>query len=244
MSTTIDRSEIQHFIDIALWSSSYNMRTNILTLSITPSCNIYNCKYLPLREMKLQFWEHPTVRNIYINSKCPNSINRILDCLMYNSAQGCDYYQTGSPTEEKVKYLIGNTSIMKQDGKVNKITPQFLLCLKTERLSEKKGYRIIHYEEDVVTGKKNLSVYSLLIARDFIEHPDSKSLYQRLNKDFIPLLVKNGVEVVITSSEEILKNAYKPDSLYFDSPFKRKEYLDMIVEETRKRVKAEAQPLF
>ncbi len=61
--------------------------------------------------------------------------------------------------------------------------------------------------------KKDYSFLAIFVSAEFIQHPDTKSLYNRLYKShFSPLMLGlNGVQFIICSADTIMKNTF---SLY------------------------------
>ena len=225
-------------------SSMYSTRGN----SISNICNpLYN-KYIPaviiyswvVGSKRFLTWKNDISRQEeYKNLVCPNSIKRILHSF------ASPYSYIFRTNDEATNYLIGSNSIFRRERHVHSIpetvTPCLLLVYSTEKmLSVFSSEKFLHYDPswsssdpvyDTMSSEEVLSNCTLLVSKEFMEHEDSKSIYRRLNKEYIPQLQEKGVEVLVTTSQEMEKNTFSSSTLFIKSPKEKEDFIVQMLED-------------
>jgi len=192
-------------------------------------CSVQSNSYRPLyaEELNSRVWSLP---DLFYTASIPNSITKIIDHLSYDYTFKI-YTPTGFNEEDDAlsyQYVIGRFSIFKVHIKNKTIEPSFVLCV-DNKVEDIRSTNFLTLE----TQFRGLV---LLISTDFINNPNSKSLYNRLNKTLIKDLTKNDVNILQTSSEYIQKNVYNPHSFAFSSPIDKQKFDRDLVKSAKEEI--------
>ena len=167
----------------------------------------------------------------------PNSISKIEECLT-------DPYRSSIWGIVKVKedhYAVNSFSIFKYNTSV--LEPCMILVTDSKIIGNivenKENFSEVVSEsfldKDYLSGKQKIKNLSLIISKEFIESDSGKSLYNRLNKSFLPSLLENNVEIKIVSKDYILKNVFNPFQRKF-TPLEQRSFEKMVTQEVERRL--------
>lgn len=193
------------------------------TFCLLKDYNILNNNYLPI----IHNADITYNLNLFLDlsQRVPNSISRIKRALFFPSTY---FYHL---TIKNVKFILSRHIILSEDKEV-----KMILCLDKNKINgiRDEGISTI-LKESFVTKKKYFEGLTLFIEKDFTKNDASKSLYKRLEKDYIPCLIENDVKISIVSKEFLERNVFNPSTKVF-TPLEKTEYIEGIIDKIKTKI--------
>ena len=211
---------------------------NVVNYTLPDMCTTH--KSSPLFCVVPEIGQKYSLKKIYdrihrtLLSRIPNSISKIEEFLTdMNSSR-----KWGVLTIKGDSYFVNRFSIFKITENL-KVEPCMFLVTDSSIISKiiKEEFNLdwsnIFTEIDYFSGEVRLKNLSLIVSKKFIESDSGKSLYNRLNKNFLPSLLENNVEIKIVSKDYILKNVFNPFQRKF-TPLEQRSFEKMVIQEVEK----------
>lgn len=201
---------------------------NSFTVSSYISCllrdyNILNNNYLPIIHSADITYNLDLLLDL--SQKLPNSISRIEHTLLFSTRSS--YYLT----IKNVKFILSRHIILSENKEV-----KMILCLDKSKINgiRNEGISTI-LKESFVTKKQYFEGLTLFIENDFTKNDASKSLYKRLEKNYIPCLIENDVKISIVSKEFLERNVFNPSTKVF-TPLEKTKYIEGIIDKIKTKI--------
>ena len=218
----------------------YNLKLTVNYVNLSGEDIPSNAKSTPLYLMTPRVGQKYSLSGIQLEIAkrkihLANSISKIEECLT-------NAYNTSIWGVVKVKedhYAVNSFSIFKYDTSV--LEPCMILVTNSkiiERIikNEQNFSEVVSesfLDKDHLSGRWKTKNLSLIISKEFVESDSGKSLYNRLNKNFLPSLLENNVEIKIVSKDYILKNVFNPFQRKF-TPLEQRSFEKMVIQEVEK----------
>lgn len=198
----------------------------------------------------------PFFGNTDLNQECLIKHNSYFPIFSFNNKGICYYKPTtvlpsytlsNSIKKIEEQLLVGSSRVFSLSVKEEEFTvsqffighknkPVLMLCLDKNKLVPlyEKGISSIK-KFDKITGKFYLEGLTLFIDKSFTENDASKSIYRRLQKNFIPTLIENDVKVSVVTEDYLERNVFN-SSVKVLTPLEKTKYVGELIEKIKEKV--------
>lgn len=218
------KEKIRYSIKRMVSSLVYNFYQERKKGALLKDYNIKANKYLHISNFTNPSFTYDFFYSYGMSFHLPNSISKIEEALI-----GLASKQYNLKVKEEFFKFSFNCIIFKEEVKM-------ILCLDKNKIYgiHLNGSSSI-VKQNPITKKRYFEGLTLFIEESFTESDVSKSLYKRLQKSYIPCLIKNDVKVSIVSKEYLERNVFNTSIKIF-TPLEKTEYIEGIIDKIKTRV--------